>query len=51
LVDGWRSLRAGGPNMNTLVSLGALASFGMSTVRGCTSRRPIAPESAWFWAP
>ena len=24
LVDGWRSLRAGGPNMNTLVSLGAL---------------------------
>ena len=31
LVDGWRSLRAGGPNMNTLVSLGALASFGMST--------------------
>jgi len=31
LVDGWRSLRRGGPNMNTLVSLGALASFGMST--------------------
>ena len=31
LVDGWNSLRQGGPNMNTLVSLGALASFGMST--------------------
>ena len=31
LTDGWRALRAGGPNMNTLVSLGALASFGMST--------------------
>jgi P-type Cu+ transporter len=31
LVDGWQSLRRGGPNMNTLVSLGALASFGMST--------------------
>ena len=30
LVDGWRALRSGGPNMNTLVSLGALASFGMS---------------------
>ena len=31
LVDGWQSLRRGGPNMNTLVSLGALASFSMST--------------------
>ena len=30
LVDGWRALKSGGPNMNTLVSLGALASFGMS---------------------
>ncbi len=30
LADGWRALRSGGPNMNTLVSLGALASFGMS---------------------
>ena len=30
LVDGWRALRSGGPNMNSLVSLGALASFGMS---------------------
>ena len=30
-VDGWNSLKSGGPNMNTLVSLGALASFGMST--------------------
>ena len=30
LVDGWRAIRSGGPNMNTLVSLGALASFGMS---------------------
>ena len=29
-VDGWNSLKSGGPNMNTLVSLGALASFGMS---------------------
>ena len=31
LVDGWQSLRRGGPNMNTLVSLGAIASFSMST--------------------
>ena len=31
LADGWRSLRAGAPNMNALVSLGALASFGMSS--------------------
>lgn len=31
LIDGWQSLRRGGPNMNTLVSLGAIASFSMST--------------------
>ena len=31
LIDGWQSLRRGGPNMNTLVSLGAMASFSMST--------------------
>ena len=30
-MDGWNSLKSGGPNMNTLVSLEALASFGMST--------------------
>ena len=30
-VDGWNSFKSGGPNMNTLVSLGALASFSMST--------------------
>ena len=31
LIDGWQSLRRGGPNMNTLVSLGAISSFSMST--------------------
>lgn len=27
LIDGWKSLSRGSPNMNTLVSLGAVASF------------------------
>jgi len=31
LIDGWNALRRKSPNMNTLVSLGACASFGVST--------------------
>ncbi|CAI5511820.1 unnamed protein product [Closterium sp. Naga37s-1] len=32
LQDGWSSLRRGAPNMNTLVSLGAVSSFAVSAV-------------------
>ncbi|GJP66835.1 hypothetical protein CLOP_g23724 [Closterium sp. NIES-67] len=32
LLDGWNSLRRGSPNMNTLVSLGAVSSFAVSAV-------------------
>ncbi|CAI7831909.1 unnamed protein product [Closterium sp. NIES-54] len=32
LQDGWTSLRRGAPNMNTLVSLGAVSSFAVSAV-------------------
>ncbi|CAM6089371.1 unnamed protein product [Calypogeia fissa] len=31
LVDGWQSFRRGSPNMNTLVGLGAVSSFAVST--------------------
>jgi Cu+-exporting ATPase len=31
LVDGWKSLWRGSPNMNTLVGLGAVSSFAVST--------------------
>lgn len=31
LVDGWKSLVRGSPNMNTLVGLGAISSFAVST--------------------
>ena len=32
LIDGWKSLHRGAPNMNTLVGLGAVSSFTVSTV-------------------
>lgn len=32
LVDGWKSLLRGTPNMNTLVGLGAVSSFTVSAV-------------------
>ena len=38
LLDGLESLRRGRPNMNSLVSLGALASFGMSSVAALLPR-------------
>lgn len=31
LVDGWKSFWRGSPNMNTLVGLGAVSSFAVST--------------------
>jgi Cu2+-exporting ATPase len=32
VIDGWRGLRRGAPNMNTLVSLGTLTAYSMSLV-------------------
>ncbi|RMF64776.1 MAG: cation-translocating P-type ATPase, partial [Cyanobacteria bacterium J069] len=32
VIDGWRGLRRGAPNMNTLVSLGALTAYSVSLV-------------------
>ena len=32
LVDGWKAWRRGAPDMNTLVALGAGASFGVSCI-------------------
>lgn len=33
VVDGFKSLSRGSPNMNSLVALGSFASFGISSVR------------------
>eukprot|EP00241_Pyramimonas_parkeae_P003091 CAMPEP_0114265172 /NCGR_PEP_ID=MMETSP0058-20121206/23723_1 /TAXON_ID=36894 /ORGANISM="Pyramimonas parkeae, CCMP726" /LENGTH=698 /DNA_ID=CAMNT_0001382145 /DNA_START=63 /DNA_END=2159 /DNA_ORIENTATION=- len=41
LIDGWKSLSRGSPNMNTLVSLGAVASFSMSSVAA------LVPKLMW----
>ncbi len=38
LVDGWKSLRRGSPNMNTLVGLGAISSFAVSTAAALLPR-------------
>ncbi|WP_083637039.1 heavy metal translocating P-type ATPase [Leptolyngbya sp. 'hensonii'] len=41
LVEGWRGLRQGTPNMNTLVSMGTMASYIASTVA------LLAPQLGW----
>eukprot|EP00899_Mesostigma_viride_P014711 jgi/Mesvir1/23240/Mv09242-RA.2 len=41
LADGWKSFAAHRPNMNTLVSLGACASFGVSTAAA------LLPKLGW----
>lgn len=41
LSDGFNAFRRGGPNMNSLVSMGAIASFGMSSVAA------LVPKLMW----
>eukprot|EP00850_Spirogloea_muscicola_P005502 SM000025S08397 [mRNA] locus=s25:534932:540937:- [translate_table: standard] len=41
LADGWTSLQKGSPNMNTLVGLGAVSSFGVS------SAAALLPKLGW----
>lgn len=47
LTDGWACLRRGSPNMNTLVGLGAVSSFAVSTVAALLPRlvRRAAPAT------
>jgi Cu+-exporting ATPase len=45
LVDGWKSFWRGSPNMNTLVGLGAVSSFAVSTAAA------LLPKLVYFLVP